>query len=340
MPDNTVLSANVGTGDTVRDFNDTGNVKWPAAVACYVTGGSAGAWALQHVTASLGLPVAVVGTVPVSGTFWQATQPVSIAATVTVDTELPAAAALSDATANPTAPMVGAAVMVYDGSQWLRPRGDTANGLDVDVTRVSGNVTVVQATGTNLHAVIDSGTVTTVSTVTSLTQFNGNAISTNSGNKDAGTLRVVIATDQPALTNALTVLPGNTANTTPWLVTNHEQADKVYIDGTSYTVKRAKISAASSGENTLVAAVSAKKIRVLSLCVIAAGAVNAYFNNATDGGIFADSTNKLTLSAGGDGFVLPHNPYGWMQTGTNNEALRLNLSGAVAVAGGLTYIEV
>ena len=41
-------------------------------------------------------------------------------ATVTADTELPAAAALSDATANPTAPMVGAALMGWDGATWER----------------------------------------------------------------------------------------------------------------------------------------------------------------------------------------------------------------------------
>lgn len=45
-------------------------------------------------------------------------------------------------------------------------------------------------------------TVTTVSTLTSLSQWAGNAIDTNSGVKSAGTLRVVLATDQPALTNA------------------------------------------------------------------------------------------------------------------------------------------
>lgn len=44
-------------------------------------------------------------------------------ATVTVDSELPAAAALSDTTANPTAPMVGAAGMLWDGStNWIRAK--------------------------------------------------------------------------------------------------------------------------------------------------------------------------------------------------------------------------
>lgn len=59
-------------------------------------------------------------TQPVSGTFWQATQPVS----GTVDTELPAAAALADAVANPTVPTVGAGGLVFNGTTWDRWRGN------------------------------------------------------------------------------------------------------------------------------------------------------------------------------------------------------------------------
>jgi len=44
-------------------------------------------------------------------------------ATVTVDTELPAAAALSDTTGNPTTSMIGAAGMLWDGStNWIRAK--------------------------------------------------------------------------------------------------------------------------------------------------------------------------------------------------------------------------
>ena len=41
---------------------------------------------------------------------------------VAVDTELPAAAALADATANPTAPAVGAHVLAWNGTTWDRAR--------------------------------------------------------------------------------------------------------------------------------------------------------------------------------------------------------------------------
>lgn len=58
----------------------------------------------------------------------------------TVDTELPAAVALSaDDVASPTAPAVAAFPHWYDGATWDRARGDTANGLDVDLTRWIGS---------------------------------------------------------------------------------------------------------------------------------------------------------------------------------------------------------
>jgi hypothetical protein len=62
---------------------------------------------------------------------------VSISGTVTVDTELPAAAALSDVTENPTAPMVGAALMSWDplAAKWRRVTGsvDSTGQTSVNV---------------------------------------------------------------------------------------------------------------------------------------------------------------------------------------------------------------
>jgi hypothetical protein len=58
--------------------------------------------------------------VPVSQSgAWTVTQ----AGTVTVDSELPAAAALADATANPTVPGVGAFSEIFNGTTWDRARG-------------------------------------------------------------------------------------------------------------------------------------------------------------------------------------------------------------------------
>jgi hypothetical protein len=72
-------------------------------------------------------------------------------ATVTVDSELPAAAALSDAFANPTAPAVGAFLMAYDGAtDWERVQV-TGGGLHIhdggNIITVDGTVTADAGTG-------------------------------------------------------------------------------------------------------------------------------------------------------------------------------------------------
>ena len=76
---------------------------------------------------------AVANSAPSSGDYGLVVRQVG---TGTTDTELPAAAVLADDTANPTAPAVASFGHVFDGTTWDRHRGDTANGADVDVTRV------------------------------------------------------------------------------------------------------------------------------------------------------------------------------------------------------------
>lgn len=102
------------------------------------------------------------------------------AVTQPVDTELPAAAALTDTDANPTTSTVAAANMGWTGSVWQRLksgpnsdgigangflnvlamlfngttydriRGDAANGVDVDVTRLQNPIQSATATLTNV----------------------------------------------------------------------------------------------------------------------------------------------------------------------------------------------
>jgi hypothetical protein len=83
---------------------------------------------------------------------------VNVNGTVTVDTELPAAAALADAVANPTVPGVGGFALMWNGATWDRVPGSATNGLTA-----------------NLKA------------------LNGTTIDTNSGAKSAGTQRVILA---------------------------------------------------------------------------------------------------------------------------------------------------
>lgn len=72
---------------------------------------------------------------------------------------------------------------------------NTAGASAVNIQDGGNSITVDQATGTNLHTVLDSGTLTTVSTVTNIAQQGGVAISLNTGVRDTGTQRVTIATN-------------------------------------------------------------------------------------------------------------------------------------------------
>ena len=81
----------------------------------------------------------------------------SPAATVTVDTEFPTAAAITDNFANPTTTSVMAMNMLWDGATWDRAPGDATNGQLVnlgannDIT-VTGSVTANAGTNLNTSA--------------------------------------------------------------------------------------------------------------------------------------------------------------------------------------------
>lgn len=99
-------------------------------------------------------------------------------------------------------------------------------------------------------------------------------------------------------------------------------------------INRVVIDHATSGDNTIQAAIAGKKIRVLALAMSAAGAVTARFESAAGGTAL---TGQMTMATGIP-IVLPYNPLGWFET-VAGELLNLELSGAVSVDGVLDYIE-
>lgn len=294
-------------------------------------------------------------TQPVSGTFWQSTQPVSGPLTDTqlrataVDIRINSSGNIAATGAQTTAQnetvfdrlKTSAAVSAWDstltvGSQIIAIRGDQANGLDVDVTRVGGNVTVVQPTGTNLHIVLDANSGVDIGKLTANQSVNVNqvggtnvvtggvagmqAVGGNVANAVTATANPVpvggVFTTTPAtlttgqtatsqftaaqnLKNDLTTIagtapttvgkldvkgadgdvfvrqataanlnataaqggtwtvqPGNTANTTPWLVTGDVDHDAVN------TLKNVQIAGHASQPDTLPTKVSAAGDRV------------------------------------------------------------------------------
>jgi hypothetical protein len=111
---------------------------------------------------------------------------------------------------------------------------------------------------------------------------------------------------------------------------------KSMVNGaTTVTPKFAAIAASTSGNNTLVASVSGKKIRVLAYSFIANGTVNAKFQSGASG---TDLTGLKYCVANG-GIVAPFNPLGWFETAATT-LLNLNLSAAIAVGGELVYVEI
>lgn len=106
-------------------------------------------------------------------------------------------------------------------------------------------------------------------------------------------------------------------------------------DGTNAQVKYAVIDAASSGDNTIVAAVTGKKIRVVSLFYLAAGTVTTRFESGASGTALTGQMQHTAQT----GVVLPFNEDGWFQTAAG-VLLNLELSTNVSIDGCLSYIEV
>ena len=95
----------------------------------------------------------------------------------------------------------------------------------------------------------------------------------------------------------------------------------------------AAIDAAGSGDNTIVAATAAKKIRVLALHITMTGtAVTIRFESAAGGTAL---TGQMQPSQGAS-ITLPYNPAGWFET-VAGELLNMELSGAQSVDGCLVY---
>jgi hypothetical protein len=360
-----------GTGGAPLRVDPTGSTAQPVT-------DNGGSLTVDGEVSLSGGTISVAGTVPVTFTGGTVTVQdgggtLAVEGSVTADTELPDAAALSDNQANPTTPTVGAALLAFDGTTWDRVRtglgdagsglgllaslaflyngttydrlrGDVTNGLDVDVTRVGGTVTV---DGSGVTQPV-SGTLSVGGTVpvtnTGGTLNVGGTVAVSSiaaGDNNIGNVDVVTLPALPAGNNNIgdvdvASLPALAAGTnTIGVVRNKESTGTLDDAGTDRTVKYAIIDAASSGDNTLLAAVASRKIRVLSAFLVSSGSVNVRFESGAAGTALTGQMNLVANT----GFVLPYTPHGWFETAVNT-LLNLELSAAVSVDGSFTYVEV
>lgn len=124
-----------------------------------------------------------------------------------------------------------------------------------DSQNVTGTLIVTQATGTNLHVVVDTlpsiptgantiGAVTQASGpwTQNITQFGGSPVVTGTGVSGVGIPRVTVANDSVVLASqngTWTVQPGNTANTTPWIFTVNQGGNSAVVKAASTAVAAA-----------------------------------------------------------------------------------------------------
>jgi len=105
------------------------------------------------------------------------------------------------------------------------------------------------------------------------------------------------------------------------------------VGASTLEVKQAQINISASGDNTVVAAVTAKKIRVVGVMFICAADVTVQVKSL--------ATSKIAaMSYHANGGVALWWPEGfWVET-ASGEALVFALGGNVQVSGSLNYVEV
>lgn len=177
-----------------------------------------------------------------------------------------------------------------------------------------------------------SGTwnVGTLATITnSVTVVNAGTFAVQAA--QSGTWNVGTVTTVSAVTSITNALPAGT--NILGIVSACNETNTIFDGTTPLTPKFAAITASASGDTSIVSAVTGKKIRVMRWSVSSSGTVNIKWRNGT-----TDITGLYYMVANatvGGGYC----PVGHFET-SSNSALQVNLSGATAVGGVLTYIEV
>jgi hypothetical protein len=137
----------------------------------------------------------------------------------------------------------------------------------------------------------------------------------------SGALNVTVASALPAGTNLVGVVVAGHAT------------DKIYSGTTSLAPQYAAINVSGFGDQTVVAAVATKIIKVISYTLVAAAAITVEWKSS--GGTLL--SGPMPLSANG-GLGCGYSPVGHIET-VAGEGLVLNLSvGGVTVGGHLVYI--
>lgn len=355
------LTLNAGSGGATLATDEIGSTHYQIVKVSF--------GALETATlVSASDPLPVAGAVTNAGTFavqaaqsgtWNVT---NISGTVSLPT---GAATAAKQPALGTAGTASTDVLTVQGIASMTALKVDGSAVAQPVTDNSGSLTVDAPVGTPVFVRLSDGSSAIATLPVSLASVPSHAV-TNAGTfavqVDGSALTALQKIDDPVFVDDAAFTPATSSVMAAGFIADEGSTDsvdegdvgaarmtldrKVHVaaelesnamraGGTAVTPKFAVIDAATSGDNTLVAAVNPKKLRVLAAFLVSAGTVNVRFESGAGGTALTGQMNLVANT----GFVLPYNPVGWFETASNT-LLNLELSGAVSVDGSLTYIEV
>lgn len=201
----------------------------------------------------------------------------------------------------------------------------------------------------SMPVVLPAAQITTLTPPTSVASTNfPTTVDTNSGNKSASTLRVVLATDQPQLTNKLLVTPdANSAVNLAQLAGNTISSGvgasgtgtlrAVVANDTGRSLQSASGSASSSGNNTLVTAGTNRlKVYAFTLSTTSTTSVTCIFQSGASGTELWRVVLQAPTSVS-TGANLVVQPPAWLFATGTATLLNLNLSAAQTVHWSVSY---
>jgi len=285
-----------------------------------------GAWNIGSVT-SITNPVAV------TGTFWQATQPISGTVTANAGTNLNTSLLALE---------TGGNLATIAGKDFATQT--TLSALNTKVTACNTGAVVVA-----------SGTITTITNPVAVTgtfwqatqPVSGTVSATVSGTVTAnlGTIAgVATETTLAALNTKVTACNTGAVTVSAALPAGTKIIGKVGIDQTTPSttnaisfqkpttsgLTEAKIDFAGTGDNTIVAAVNPQTTRCFKMFFVVSAATTVIIKDGATA-----LTGAMTFNAGGT-FTLDQDGDPWF-TGTSNTAFIINQSGTAQISGRMYY---
>lgn len=292
---------------------------------------------LKQISASVQAPPSQA----VTGTFWQATQPVSVASGGIASGGVASGAIASGAVASgAVASGAYASGSISDGAVVT-----LGTKTDAKSTATDGTSTSIVSILKQISAMAQAPAALPSNQSVNVAQINGVTTQMGAGASGTGTQRIVTATDSTIGTvTAVTTLTNQTQEGGVNISLNAGAVDTgtrrvVQANGAGKTITSAGGSAASNGNNTLVAAGTNKlKVFAFSLSTTITTAMTCIFQSGAGGTelwrVILQAPTSISTGAN-----LSVSPPAWLFATASATLLNLNLSSANAVHWSVSYFD-